>query len=99
MYMKAFLVALKQCVKKDYPDIEFEFYLSRRSKFAHMGLDLPLISVKDHQKLIKFIQEYWEQNKEDNMFSFSRRDLYLPLNINLTILYLKNHSLIFTFVC
>ena len=35
-----------------------------------MGLDLPLISVKDHQKLIKFIQEYWEQNKEDNMFSF-----------------------------
>ena len=70
MYMKAILVALKQCVKKDYPDIEFEFYLSRRSKFAHMGLDLPLISVKDHQKLIKFIQEYWEQNKEDNMFSF-----------------------------
>ena len=70
MYMKAFLVALKQCVKKDYPDIEFEFYLSRRSKFAHMGLDLPLISVKDHQKLIKFIQEYSEQNKEDSMFSF-----------------------------
>ena len=70
MYVKAFLVALKQCVKKDYPDIEFKFYLSRRSKFAHMGLDLPLISVKDHQKLIKFIQEYWEQNKEDNMFSF-----------------------------
>ena len=99
MYMKAFLVALKQCVKKDYPEIEFEFYLSRRSKFAHMGFDLPLVSVKDHQKLIKFIQEYWEQNKEDNMFSFSRRDLYLPLNINLIILYLKNHSLIFTFVC
>ena len=70
MYMKAFLVAFKQCVKKDYPDIEFEFCLSRRSKFAHMGLDLPLISIKDHQKLIKFIQEYWRENKEDDMFSY-----------------------------
>ena len=68
--MKAFLVALKQCVKKNYPDIEFEFYLSRRSKFAHMGLDKPLISINEHQKLIKIIQEYWEENKEDHMFAF-----------------------------
>ena len=29
MFMKAFLVALREIVKKDYPDINFEFYLSR----------------------------------------------------------------------
>ena len=29
--MKAFLVALREVVKKDYPDINFEFYLSQRS--------------------------------------------------------------------
>ena len=68
--MKAFLVALKQRVKKDYPDIEFDFYLSHRSKFVHMGLDLPLISINDYHKLIKFIKDYWEENKEDDMFSF-----------------------------
>ena len=65
--MKAFLAALEQAVKKDYPDIE---KTSRRSKFAHMGLDVPLISIDNHLKLIKFIQDYWEQNKEDDMFSF-----------------------------
>ena len=70
MYMKAFLVALQQVVKKYYPDIEFGVYLSRRSKFAHMGLDVPLISINDHLRLTKFIQDYWEQNKEDDMFSF-----------------------------
>ena len=70
MYMKAFLVALEEVVKKDYPDIEFQFYLSRRSKFAHMGLNIPLISIDNHLKLVKFIQDYCEQNKDDDMFSF-----------------------------
>ena len=70
MYMKAFLVVLEEVVKKDYPDIVFQFYLSRRSKFAQMGLDVPLISIDNHLKLIKFIQDYWKQNKEDYMFSF-----------------------------
>ena len=70
MYMKAFLVALKQCVKKDYPNTEFEFYLSRRSKFVHMGLDVPLISINKYHELIQFIKEYWEENKEDDMLSF-----------------------------
>ena len=55
--MKAFLVALEEVVKKDYPDIEFQFYLSRRSKFAHMGLNIPLISIDNHLKLVNFIQD------------------------------------------
>ena len=36
MYMKAFLAALEKVVKKDYPNIDFMFFLSRRSKFAHI---------------------------------------------------------------
>ena len=68
--MKVFLVALKETVKKDYPNIDFDFYLSRRSRFAHMGLNLPLISIADHLKIIKFIQDFWQENKEDDMFSF-----------------------------
>ena len=68
--MKVFLVALKEAVKKDYPNIDFDFYLSKRSRFAHMGLNLPLISIPDHLKIIKFIQDFWQENKEDDMFSF-----------------------------
>ena len=72
MYMKAFLVALEEVVKKDYPDIEFHFYLSRRSKFAQMGLNIPLISIDNHLKLVKFIQDYWEQNKDDDVLAATK---------------------------
>ena len=58
MYMKIFPVTLNQCLKKDYPDIEFNFYLSCRSKFVHMGLDLRLISINNYHKLVDFIQDY-----------------------------------------
>ena len=68
--MKVFLVALKEAVKKDNPNIDFDFYLSRRSRFAHMRLNLPLISIPNHLKIIKFIQDFGEENKEDDMFSF-----------------------------
>ena len=68
MFMKAFLVALREIVKKDYPDINFEFYLSRRSKFVHMGLDMPLISIVNHREILKVIENYWNDNKEDDLF-------------------------------
>ena len=73
--MKVFLVALKEAVKKDYPNIDFDFYLSKRSRFAHMGLNLPLISIPDHLKIIKFIQDFWQETKEDDMFSFCSQRL------------------------
>ena len=66
--MKAFLVALSDRVKKDYPDYDFEFYVSRRSKFVHMGIDVPLICLKDNWKIINFIRKYWDDNKEDDIF-------------------------------
>ena len=66
--MKAFLVALSEVVKKDYPDINFEFYLSRRSKFVHMGLDMPLISIAKHREILDFIEDFWNENKEDDLF-------------------------------
>ena len=68
MFMKAFLVALSDRAKKDYPDYDFEFYVSRRSKFVHMGLDVPLIALRDHWKIIEFIRKYWNENKEDDLF-------------------------------
>ena len=68
MFMKAFLVALREIVKKDYPDINFEFYLSRRSKFIHMGLDMPLISIVNHREILKVIENYWNDNKGDDLF-------------------------------
>ena len=59
MYMRTFLIMLKNVLKKDYPDIEIEFYLSRRSKFVHMGLDVQLNKIADSEKFIKKKNEYY----------------------------------------
>ena len=68
--MKVFLVALREAEKKDYSDISFEFYVSRRSKFVHMGLDIPLISIVKYREIIAFIKDFWNQNKEGDVFKF-----------------------------
>ena len=69
--MRTFLIALDKALKKDHADLEFEFYLSRRSKFVQMGLDVPLISIKKYQEIIKFIENYWNDKKTDDKFEFT----------------------------
>ena len=71
MYMRTFFIALDKALKKDHADLEFEFYLSRRLKFVHMGLDVPLISIEKHQEINKFIEKYWNDKKTDDKFDFT----------------------------
>ena len=52
MYMKTFLIILKQCLKKDHPELDVEMYLSRRSKFVHMGIDMPMNKIQNHEQFI-----------------------------------------------
>ena len=57
--MKTFLIMLSNVLKKDYPNVEVEFCLSRPSKFAHMGLDVPLTKIQNYEQFIKDIEKYW----------------------------------------
>ena len=66
MLMKTFLIILKNCLKKDYPDLEVKFYLSWRSKFVHMGLDVPINKTTNSEEVLKDIEELWFQKKQDN---------------------------------
>ena len=50
MLMKTFLIILDNVLKKDYPEIDLGFYVSRRSKFVHMGSNVPLSKIKNIQK-------------------------------------------------
>ena len=70
MFMKTFLIMLSNVLKKDYPNVEVEFYLLRRSKFAHMGLDVPLTKMQNYEQFIKDIEKYWENKKQDDKFIF-----------------------------
>ena len=70
-------LALKELLKKDYSNIDFDFYLSRRSKFAHMRLNLPLISIADNSELIRFIREFWQENNEPFLFSLFKYNIVI----------------------
>ena len=52
MCMRSFLIILQNVLKKDHSDVNFEFYLSRRSKFVHMGLDVPLSKISNSQEIV-----------------------------------------------
>ena len=41
-----------------FPNLKINFYVSKRSKYVHMGLDLPLFSIKDHDRTINEIKEF-----------------------------------------
>ena len=86
MYMRAFLIALEKVLKKDHADIKFEFYLSRRSKFVHMGLDEPLITIPNHNDIMEFLEKYWEKKRRTINLNLHNQDLYQLQSGNLIIL-------------
>ena len=70
MYMKTFLIKLQNQLKKDHADVNFEFYVSRRSKFVHMGLDIPLNKIAHSEEIMAFIEKFWMEKKKDDIFKF-----------------------------
>ena len=70
MYMKTFIIMFKNVLKKDYPDIELAFYVSRRSKFVHMGLDVQLTEISNSREIINATEKYWLEKKTDDNFIF-----------------------------
>ena len=57
-------------LKKDYPDVELNFYLSRRSKYVHMGSDVPLSKIKNIEKILQQIENLWLVKKTDDKFGY-----------------------------
>ena len=92
MYMKTFLIMLQNSLKKDHPEVVVEMYVSRRSKFVHMGIDLPLNKKPNHEQFILHIENFWNQKKTDGKFKFVN-----PYLINCTkwkfdyIIFEENH--------
>ena len=56
--MKKRAQLLKSYVLKKFPEVDVGFYLSCRSKFVHMGLDITLYSIKNYPDLIDKINKF-----------------------------------------
>ena len=70
--MKSFLIVLSNVLKKDHPDAKLEFYVSRRSKFVHMGSNVSLNKIKDYERILREIEELWKCKKTDDKFQYCK---------------------------
>ena len=68
--MQTFLIILYNELKKDYPDVELAFYVSRRSRYVHMGSDTPINKLKNIENILHKIQLLWYEKKTDNKFDY-----------------------------
>ena len=70
MRMQTFLILLNCELKKDFPELDFGFYVSRRNRYAHMGSNIALHRIPDYQKIIDNIKTLWYEKKKDDKFTF-----------------------------
>ena len=49
---------LEKHISSLFPNLKINFYVSRRSKYVHMGLDLALFTIKHHDKVINEIKDF-----------------------------------------
>lgn len=59
MYIKTFIIILRNQLAAKFRDITFDFYESRRSKFRPTGLNVPLNKLKESGQIIAFIESLW----------------------------------------
>ena len=93
MTAKHFLFTLKHKINTKYPDLQPEFYVAKRSKSIHNGLNCCLLSVTNNQEIISDIYEHF-QSKDCRSVS--------PILINTTkwkfdYIFLKKNIRLFLF--
>ena len=68
--MKTSVIMLKNSLKKDHPEVCVEMYVLRRSKFVHMGPDVPLSKIHNSELFVRDIENFWNKKKTDDKFKF-----------------------------
>ena len=63
--MKIFLHVLKRLLNEKYPNINFEFYISCRSKYVYMEMSCSILTLREHDQIICDIEEVWLLKRQD----------------------------------
>ena len=61
---------LEHEMKKRYPEIGFSFYLSKRKKNVHMGLEMPLMNYTNCLRIVSDIEDIWREKKSNDTYKF-----------------------------
>ena len=58
-------------MEKTFPTLSVDFFVSRRNRYVHMGLNRPLYSIENFMEVLKFIEKLWNEKKIGAIFLFS----------------------------
>ena len=50
--------------------LNISLFVSRRSKYVHLGLDIPLLSTRDSSELIATIKDFEKKTDTQNIYLF-----------------------------
>ena len=64
MRIKLFLTQLKNAMEKTFPILTVNFFVSRRNRYVHMGLNRPLHSIENFMEMLQFIENLWNEKKK-----------------------------------
>ena len=58
-------------MEKTFPTLTDFFFVSRRNRYVHMGLNRPLHSMENFMEVLQFIENLWNEKKIGTIFLFS----------------------------
>ena len=61
MYIKRYAILLEEHLKRKFPEIKIDLHVSRRTKFVHMVLDIPLFLFSRHNSIVSEIHEFMKE--------------------------------------
>ena len=64
MKITLFLTQLKKAMEKNFPTLIVDFFVSRRNRYIHMGLNRSLHSIENFMEVLQFIENLWNEKKK-----------------------------------
>ena len=58
-------------MEKTFPTLIVDFFVSRRNRYIHMGLNRPLHSFENFMEVLQFTENLWNEKKMVTNFLFS----------------------------
>ena len=58
-------------MEKTFPTLTDFFFVSRRNRYVHMGLNRPLHSMENFMGVLQFMENLWNEKKIGTIFLFS----------------------------
>ena len=66
MNSRVFVSKLEKLLNGKYPHISFNFFISRRKRYLHMGLEKALLSYSEHGEILKDIERFYKGNRNND---------------------------------